>query len=245
MRLFKKIFMVLLICLNISVIVAHANEMPKKYVYQTLDLIEGQWYDVNNNLVLNISNRKINDCLVIAGFDFVGGRSFAKGTFRIAERQGYRDIVIEWNIRGTESDYLVFNNSISLHKGNKGVQYYESVGGVYLGMSKNQLISKYGTPTYYLNNKGTNKLCGVNESSWFYLNDGWIVTFNGEAVDRIIILNGGTRRFDRTGLNCMNSIDSFAAAYGSSKSKIMSIGHGEYLCFFDYPNSIMLSPYFS
>ena len=244
-----RIVKILLLCIIIGILntiaVTSANEMPKKYVDQALDLMEGQWYDNNNNLVVNISNRKINDCLVIAGFDFAGGRSNAKGIFRIAEQQGYRDLIIEWHISHTAQDKLVLNNTLFLHKESVGVQYYESVGGVHLGMTKQQLLAKYGSPSHNLTAKGTNSLCGVMVPSWLYASDGWLVTFNADVIDRIVIFNGGTRKLDRTGLNCLNSMDSFASAYGTSKSQIMSIGHGEYLIFFDYPRSIMLSPYFS
>lgn len=245
MRVVKIIsFCVIIGIINIFA-VASANEMPEKYVNRALDLMEGQWYDINNNLVLNISNRKINDCSVIAGFDFAGGRADAEGIFRIVEQQGYRDLIIEWHISHTYQDKLVLNNTLTLHKGTAGVRYYESVGGVHLGMTKQQLLEKYGSPSHKLTAQNTNFLCGVMVSSWLYAGDGWLVTFKADAIDRIIIFKGGTRKLDRTGLNCMNSIDSFANAYGTSKSKIMSIGHGEYLSFYDYPRSIMLSPYFT
>ena len=95
---------------------ANAAEMDIKYVNKALEVMNGSWYDNNDNLVLRISNHTINGCPVVAGYNFAGGTSNAKGVFRIYESAGYRDLIIEWHISHTYKDYLILNNVVYLHK---------------------------------------------------------------------------------------------------------------------------------
>ena len=231
---------VLLVCMTLTV---SASEMSSKAVAKVLAVMSGQWYDSDGNLVLDISGIEINGCSVISGFDFAGSNAFGQGKFRIAEKQGYRDIDLAWKIGDTQQDRIVLDRMLTLHKDSTKAEHYESVGGVYLGMSQKQLISMYGMPSKIYTSQKTKLLCGVNMDSWCYLEDGWLVTFDGDVSDRIVIFYGGTRKFDRTGFNCQNSIERYAEVYGAKESNNMYIGHGEYLNFDEYPRSILFSIY--
>lgn len=50
-----------------------------------------------------------------------------------------------------------------------------------------------------------------------------------------------------SGLNCSSSLEEFAEKYGLSRvprqGSIVSIDDGEYLVFFEYPNSLMFTIY--
>jgi hypothetical protein len=130
-----------------------------------------------------------------------------------------------------------------------GFVFAESVGGISLGMSKKDVLSAYGKPTKVLSQTESRNLCGYPIGGWYYQKDGWLITFNSNSgqVDRIVIFGNGTRRLDNSGLNCSSSLEEFAAKYGLSRvprqGSIVSIDDGEYLVFFEYPNSLMFTIY--
>ena len=93
-----------------------AQAMDYVYVSRAIDMMAGDWYDSDGNLVLSIGDGYINACQVVAGYDFAGGSSNADGVFRILEDAGYRNLKLQWHIRHSSQDYLVFNG-IRLNRG--------------------------------------------------------------------------------------------------------------------------------
>lgn len=116
-------------CLAVSffvamfLITANSNTVQASDVGYTyaLNHIQGNWYDNNGHLVISVKGNYINDCEVIGGHDFVGGNPGA-GYFTIRERQGNRDIYIEWDSSYEggyhHTPYIIVNNSgVNLYKG--------------------------------------------------------------------------------------------------------------------------------
>ena len=94
---------------------AQAAQMDQGTVYAVLNRMEGNWYNHNGSLVLSIYDGYINDCKVVAGYDFAGGKSDASGVFTILESAGYRNLRIEWHIHNDGQDKMFFSGQ-ALHR---------------------------------------------------------------------------------------------------------------------------------
>lgn len=222
----KKFFTVLMIALAVAVFLPAMTCQALDYQSVSvthLKWIVGNWYDSKGNLVLTISNDyKINGCAVMA-VGFVGDTA---GMYKIRINEGtrYKDIEV-CHDDGDYHEGLVLNwlnnNAVSLRR-TKEPRYFESVGGIYLGMDKNQVVSLYGQPSSIVNNI-------QNNATWKYKKEGFDVRFYCGVVVEITIYSNGNRRFDWSGLSANSSKADFAYKYNSEVSHRGSIriGHGE------------------
>lgn len=214
-----------------------------EYLPQTMNRIRGDWYNADNKLVLSIKDGDINDCQVVKLINLVGGTGRGGAIFTIVENSGSRDLHIGWNVHGNEHDTLSYGGK-TLHKKSSG--YFESVDGVYLGMTKAQIIAKIGVPDKV----------GSDKDDWdlLYSRRGMEISLSNDSVVGITIRQNGTAHFDRTGFNCRTSLDSYYKAYKLDRRPSPSIapdntngtygiGHGEYLIFDEYPRSISITIY--
>lgn len=210
---------------------------------QTMHTLKGDWYNADNKLVLSINDNYINACQVAKLINLVGGSTNGGGIFRIAENNGSRDLHIGWHVRGNEHDSLYYGGQ-TLHK--KSAGYFESVDGVYLGMSKAQVIATIGAPDQV----------GTSKDDWdlLYSRRGMQLALSNDSVVGITIRENGTARFDRTGFGCRTSLDSYYKSYKLERrpsaptepytsNGAYGIGRGEYLVFDEYPRSILLTIY--
>ena len=190
---------------------------------------EGQWFNSKGTPVLTFHGKTINGCEITDIANLAGGYSVAAGDFLIVENNGYRKLRIAFDFTSS-NPFLVFNGE-TLRKTTE-IKHYESVGGVYLGMSKQQVLSLYGKPDSILNDIDTDKyLRFTRADSWFY-KTGWAVTFYGDTVDRIAIFRGGSKRFDRTGYDCEFTRYDYQRKYGMKSapgSFPRQIADGEYI----------------
>ncbi len=226
-----------------------ANTGVSKYYEESIDQCNqwivpanGEWYDINGNLAMSIEPGYINACQIVKGFNFAGGYP-RSGIFRIMESIGYRDVQLElMGDRGSGHQYLMIDKKTTLRR-SKEPQYFESISGVYLGISKAEVLKLYGNPTAQENNYP-----GI--SRWRYGKEGFSITFDGDTATGVTIYKNSNRHFDRTGFNCNDSFQAYYDAYKLSRMPYVSpeehstsgaykIGNGEYL-FFD-KDSITLS----
>lgn len=181
----------------------------------------GNWYDSNGDLVLTIDgNGTINGYKVLSvGYT---GDSVAFYKVRIADGNSIGEVYLAHFGQGYH-DTLILNEKIALRNSQKA-RYVESVGGVYLGMNKNQLVALYGQPSV----KGEE---GRNEA-WTYNKEGFRVCFDratASVINSITIFPNGNRRFDGTGLSARDSLQTFISGYSATPygRRMYSIGHGE------------------
>lgn len=227
----KKFFSAVLIALVATVFIpAMTCEALDSVPVTDLKYVLGNWYDAKGNLVLTISNDyKINGCTVLsvkAGYD-----TAALYEIKINEGTGYRDIVlctdgsvqdVATNPKGNH-EWLILNfhenNEITLRK-TKEPHYFESVGGIYLGMHKDDVTKLYGQPSSVETDRWS-------EATWKYR--GFDVLIRGEVVHAITIYPYGDRRFDWSGLSARSSVADFEYKYNSKVSSRgnINIGHGE------------------
>lgn len=211
-----------------SSLTIEAQQMSVDSVVRASQKVSGEWYDARGNKVLTISNGYINGCLIVGGADFVGGYPGA-GVFIIQEAQGRKAIHLEWLGNG-EHRTLIMNKKDQLTN-RLQKEHYESVRGVHLGMTRQQVIDLLGMPS-------SSDVRG--RETLRYEDLGLSIDIDHNMVV-VITITGKGSHFDKSGLGVDASMIEYYNFYQfnrmpSELSKntfqgVFSIGHGEYIFF--------------
>ena len=211
-----------------SSLTIEAQQMSVDSVVRASQKVSGEWYDARGNKVLTISNGYINGCLIVGGADFVGGYPGA-GVFIIQEAQGRKAIHLEWLGNG-EHRTLIMNKKEQLTN-RLQKEHYESVRGVHLGMTRQQVIDLLGMPS-------SSDVRG--RETLRYEDLGLSIDIDHNMVV-VITITGKGSHFDKSGLGVDASMIEYYNFYQfnrmpSELSKDIfqgpfSIGHGEYIFF--------------
>mgnify|MGYP003409989522 CR=1 FL=1 len=237
--------------------VSAKQAMKKNNLSDILRSCSGGWYDSEGNLILTIENNTINKNKVIAGYDIDGGFIIGTGTLEIEVKGQPRYMRIGWmqgDAKGNRSTLAIIGPNILMHKKDTTDWKYESVAGVSLNMTKDQVKDILGEPSVlaengnvwrYTQNKRKKQIgVDVDFRSPFGIND---------EVNSITLIHTAFNfaHFDKSGLNNNNTLEEYgeSSAYsmrgtprqGSRES--YDIGHGEYLKFSEYPHAITLTNY--
>lgn len=208
---------------------AAANQADWQYVQKKLQLLQGDWYNDDGELIVSIKDNYINGCQVLSASQFAGGSNFAAGTFYIKESTGTRGLKIMFQIFNKPSDYIIVDDNVMLHKATD--YYYESVGGVHIGMSASNAEKILGTPS-------RQKTYSKGSYTWYYDSKGIEVGFSGHCVSSIKILKSCKLRLAKSGLNCSDTPQAYIKFYNwqpRSNGKFYyeespnEIGYGEYI----------------
>lgn len=250
MKWWKKGIVCFLACLAMmgfsSAAMAAYDPTPK-----ILSKLQGQWYDQEGDVVLDFQGNTVNGCEIVGVYRPAGGGTDFSCIIRIVEAEGYRDmpVICESMYPASYHSHIILNGDN--HDRSKGTlllrttepRYYESVGGIGIDMTEDAVRAKYGSPDRMEQKKGM--------TIWTYQKLGLELTMYKQRVQIIKIYQYGDRHFDRTGFNCANLPYEFQTAYGFKTAPkpgqygAYGIGHGEYLWFNDYPNSITLCTYWN
>ena len=225
----------LLVCMCFSMVClfsalhVDAYQTSLDIIIRTSQKVAGDWYDANGNKVLSISNGYINGCRIVDGTDFVGGYPGA-GVFIIQEAQGRKAIHLQWLGNG-EHKTLIMNKKDQLTS-RLQKEHYESVNGVYLGMTQQAVIDLLGTPN------SIEKM--YNREILKYTDLGFNVVTEHNMVT-VITLTGKSAHFEKSGLSIDSSMLDYYNFYQFSRmpselskdkyQSSFSIGHGEYIFF--------------
>ena len=211
-----------------SSLTIEAQQMSVDSVVRASQKVSGEWYDARGNKVLTISNGYINGCLIVGGADFVGGYPGA-GVFIIQEAQGRKAIHLEWLGNG-EHRTLIMNKKDQLTN-RLQKEHYESVRGVHLEMTRQQVIDLLGMPS-------SSDVRG--RETLRYEDLGLSIDIDHNMVV-VITITGKGSHFDKSGLGVDASMIEYYNFYQfnrmpSELSKDIfqgpfSIGHGEYIFF--------------
>lgn len=219
-----------------------------------LSKLQGQWYDAEGNVILDFQGKTVNGYEVVGAYHPAGGSSDFSCIIRIIEADGYRDLpIIGENLRKDSYHAHVILNGDNGDE-SKGTmlmrtpqaRYYESVGGIGLDMPAKEVLAKYGKPDKIQQSQTWKTL-----DTWQYQKLGMELTMRHQRVFIIKMYRNGNRHFDRTGFDCANAPYEFKAAYGFRQAPkagqygAYGVGHGEYMWFDDYPNSITLSMFWN
>ena len=230
MKRSPKLMIGMALCISclFSSLTIEAQQMSVDSVVRASQKVSGEWYDARGNKVLTISNGYINGCLIVGGADFVGGYPGA-GVFIIQEAQGRKAIHLEWLGNG-EHRTLIMNKKDQLTN-RLQKEHYESVRGVHLGMTRQQVIDLLGMPS-------SSDVRG--RETLRYEDLGLSVDIDHNMVV-VITITGKGSHFDKSGLGVDASMIEYYNFYQfnrmpSELSKDIfqgpfSIGHGEYIFF--------------
>ena len=215
-----------------------------------LDQIVGDWYDLNGNVVLTISSDHKFNGRKILSFRLLSAAEYGKITgvdgdfgdtevhlFKIEDGTRAQEILIEYWHQMSYNTIIDYHEHLVLNLGRddeirlrrtKEQRYFESVGGIYLGMNKNQVAALYGQPSRVEN-------VGGNQNFWQYKREGFEICFLSGVVTRIRLYRNGNRRFDRSGLSPNNSRAEFFHKYNKicKDNSHIDIGYGERIWFYD------------
>ena len=161
--------------------------------------------------------------------------------YKVIYKDGNQNKSIEfWQTGSQETEHQIlllnglnYNNS-ALRK-TKNPQYFESVGGIYIGMNQNEVLRLYGEPS-----SKEHYNIFLKDWIWKYKNLGLEVAVYGGIVTEIKIYSYGDRKFDWSGLSANSSRSAFANKYRNEISRRgnLNIGRGEIISFGD--NSVIL-----
>lgn len=174
----------------------------KTDVQQWLEPALGDWYSTKGNFVMNVQDNNINGCPILGISDYTLDYP-RKGTLQIQESTT-RDMKLE--LFGNKAhQYLVVDNNMVLRR-SIHPSYNESMGGIYLGMTKDDLISLYKQPTR-VNQEGD--LERLN-----YDNHKFAAVFKNNIIVAIRMYMDSDRHFDKSGLGVTSSAADYAKMYG-------------------------------
>lgn len=170
-----------------------------------LEPAAGDWYDTKGSLAMTIQGNRINGCPVTAAenctYDYP-----RTGTFTVAQANGSQTMTLD--LLGHKShQYLIVNKTQALRRAMYG-DYNESIGGIYLGMTKEKLIEAYGQPTSIAEDQGMERLV--------YSSHHIDVSLEGNIVMAVRLYSDSTLKFDKSGLTARDSGEAYAQAYGLS-----------------------------
>ena len=240
--------LLILCCSAITVEAVTMDETLGFYVPR----LQGTWYDLKGKPALIFDGMSVNGCPIVGIYRVAGGRGSASFLLRISEKTGYRDL--DMSVDFLDEDPTKFHQMLSCdgvgYRRTPYPQYYESVGGLGLEMSEDDVLARYGKPDEVT----TTTKWKPKETTWMYSKLGLKLKFLYGELWSITFYKYGDRRFDRTGFNCSNSLDEYKEAYSLPYTELWGyrsvphphhIGHHEYLWFEDYPNSVTLNLYWS
>ena len=206
-----------------------------------LEPAAGDWYTTKGEFAMTIegdslNGNKIND---MSNCTFGYPRT---GTFTINENNAPRNIKLE--VLGNKSHQYLVIDGITLLRRSQFPAYNESVGGIYLGMTKDALQSLYKEPTS--STKENDVEC------WNYDTHKFAVLFKNDIVSAIRLFKGSDRKFDKSLLGADDTPAAYASAYSFEdnvvdvvEAKVASNGYkidqGEF--FYFRPDYVELSIY--
>lgn len=191
----------------------------------------GEWYNTKGDLVMTIEGATINGSAVTDAENYTDGYP-RKGTFTVHEQAGNRAMTLD--LMGHKShQYLIVDDTMPLRRSLHG-DHYESIGGIYLGMTRADLEAAYGQADSSVDDQGTARLVFSSHHMDVYLRAGIVIG--------IRIYEGSDLKLDKSGLGVSDTMEAYAKAYGwdtvptaptdaADISRAYRLPQGEYLRF--------------
>ena len=243
MKRLLMVFSSLVLLCSCCIAFAAPNEGTR--LNQLMDSIGGVWCDKSGHRPVNFSDNKLNGLRISDAQNFAGDKYNGSATITILGKEGTQFVNVYWStVAGKKT--LSLGDSLTFTPKTSDIKHPETVGGLSLDMTMDEVENKYGGNERILTPLETRALCGIDDISWYYENIGLIVTFDNNTftVDRLIILKGASTAFDRSVLNADSPLDKYAGIYGWKKNPapgdVLNLGAGEDMSFVYYPQLVML-----
>jgi len=243
----KKLLSIVAVCfvffmaVSMSCFAQEEGTESQENILQWLEPAEGDWYSTKGNLTMTIQGDYINNCKILGAqsctYDYP-----QEGTFCVAEAAGNRNIKMDL-FGNNVHQYLIIDDKMVLRR-SIHPEYNESVGGIYLGMTQEDVLQHYTRPVNVIAESGTER--------WEYGTNKFAIIFKSNIVVGIRLYKDSTMHFDKSGLGAAAMPTAYEEAYGMDKvpvvpvqgdgiSSAYKIGHGEFLFF--GPEYVQLSVY--
>ncbi len=188
--------------------------------------LKGIWADIGGERTIHITDTGINGDRLEGIDQIVGGSDRGSGTAVFTRRGSLISAEISWDT--VSPNYKIFALEGDTYYQLTG-KYFESVGGVYLGMKKSDVVKVYGEPDAY-DGEGMYQ-------TWKYADDKVQIEFCYDVVDGIVLEKGSPRTFDRSGLGAGNPFSDYSAYYHDGDEEmgmiVASDRDSEYIWFYD------------
>lgn len=175
------------------------SEIEQKYV----DRMSGEWKNLDGQVVLNIQNGYINGAQVLDITKLAGYSKFGSGNFIIHEAAGNRAVHVEFAIFGNSTDRIVYNDQALFKQ--IPVPYSESVSGIHVGSTKDEVLQTFGNPT--------KRMGDTYGESLEYAHYKMRIRLDGGSVTSVTLFKGSPLQFDTSGLSYGDGKDEFMRVY--------------------------------
>lgn len=198
------------------------NEYDQKLVNR----MSGEWKNLDGQVVFNIQNGYINGAQVLDVTKLAGYSKFGSGELIIHEAAGNRALPVGFAILGNSMDRIVYNGQALFKQ--IPVPYSESVKGIHIGSTKEEVLQTFGNPTKMSGNGN-----GIDDI-WQYSNYKIWIRLGGGTVTSVTMFKGSPLQFDTSGLSYGDGKDEFMRVYdipnrGGVVKKVLPTG--EYIVY--------------
>ena len=177
------------------------NEYDQKLVNR----MSGKWKNLDGQVVFNIQNGYINGAQVLDVTKLAGYSKFGSGELIIHEAAGNRALPVGFAILGNSMDRIVYNGQALFKQ--IPVPYSESVKGIHIGSTKEEVLQTFGNPTKMSGNGN-----GIDDI-WQYSNYKIWIRLGGGTVTSVTMFKGSPLQFDTSGLSYGDGKDEFMRVY--------------------------------
>lgn len=197
------------------------SEIEQKYV----DRMSGEWKNLDGQVVLNIQNGYINGAQVLDVTKLAGYSKFGSGELIIHEAAGNRAVPVEFAIFGNSTDRIVYNGQALFKQ--IPVPYSESVSGIHVGSTKDEVLQTFGNPT--------KRMGDTYGESLEYAHYKMRLRLDGGSVTSVTLFKGSPLQFDTSGLSYGDGKDEFMRVYDiPNRGEVVkkALPTGEYIAYY-------------
>lgn len=264
----KVLSLILMMMVMLVSSVAFAYDVTETNIKKLVNNLNGTWVDAQGHRPITFANYALNNIRIMDVKNVKGNEVKGSADLILGELTGTQELRVSWaNENGSKvlriDDLDRDTDVLVMYRKTGDIKHAESIGGITLDMTEDQLNSVYGrglalpvkdTTGFdaqtleileYLNNEAKNT--GIEEYAWYYPKSGVVVTFDRRTytVDRVVLLFNSDKALDRSVLTCNSPLDKFAGLYGwqnePKAGDVVDMGNGEYMDFSEYPYCIILS----
>ena len=196
-------------CLAVSSLLftaVHAYDY-NEYDQKLVNRMSGEWKTLDGQVVFNIQNGYINGAQVLDVAALAGHRSFGVANFIIHEAAGTRPLRMSFASTGPNIGRIVYNGQALFRK--VPVPYSESVSGIHVGSTKDEVLQTFGNPT--------KRMGYTYGESLEYAHYKMRIRLDGGTVTSVTLFKGSPLQFDTSGLSFGDGKYEFMAVYDTPR----------------------------
>ena len=195
------------------------------YDQKLVNRMSGEWKNLDGQVVLNIQNGYINGAQVLDVTKLAGYSKFGSGELIIHEAAGNRAVHVEFAIFGNSTDRIVYNDQALFKQ--IPVPYSESVSGIHVGSTKDEVLQTFGNPT--------KRMGDTYGESLEYAHYKMRIRLDGGSVTSVTLFKGSLLQFDTSGLSYGDGKDEFMRVYDiPNRGEVVkkALPTGEYIAYY-------------